>query len=276
MLQVLYTSTITVFLRTTDVTPPQGRTIYYIVKDPGSDWLSTTEPPVRQAQYSCPYWSCGAACPQGCRCPRGCDSCSGEDDYPVQPQCSARSIEPAEMVGGLNDVDTRMTTWTEEQFPNSPTLTYKNLISSDVVNQDDGSLESTFVDDNFVQTYNAQLGIDIDKSAVLYTFSMEPLRGVSDVTAQAWDIRVADIDFVPASVRDDTGYPAVEIFPDTNDDNVGVTSLTISVDTVTEGSMVHTCRKKRCPKNLMDYIDTSMATIHTGPPPCQLSPHNPV
>jgi hypothetical protein len=117
---IIYTSDVTVTLSTSSTNAP---TIYYVLKDPGTDWVSTTEPPVRQAALACPYWSCGEACPQGCRCPKGCtdanadaslDDCADEAVYPAAAAlstCPARTAAEVTLVGGLFNVDTRQTTW---------------------------------------------------------------------------------------------------------------------------------------------------------------------
>ena len=90
---------------------------------------------------------------------------------------------------------------------------------------------------------------------MLYAFAVEENRAISPVSATTYDVRTDDIVFNPVG-----STPSAQ--------TSHVTNLVIAGSSTTSDSRVHLCRKKRCPKDVMDYIDTNLAALQTDCASC--------
>jgi hypothetical protein len=215
------------------------RKIWYVLADPGSDWWTTTEPPVRQSPKACPHWACGAACPQKQnQCPDSEDTSKLVD------------MMPALSNSGLSPTDTR------KVWKTGP-VAYFDLIGKYV--HLSGTLDADLRTNKNIQVYDPAAGIKLSENKVVISFSTQDNWAVSNLAVQDFDVRVDDVKFsftqnaqgsVPADVDQSTKSPE------------GISYLGVTATTSTPGSRVHICRKKRCPKALQQYIDSTMKTIH--------------
>lgn len=216
------------------------RKIWYVLANPGSDWWTTSEPPVRQSPKACPHWACGSACPQKQ------DQCPAAED-----KSKLLDMKPSLANSGLGPTDTR------KAWSTGP-VTYFDLIESGKYIQMSGSLDATLRNSKNIEVYDPAKGIKLSESKVVISFSTQDNKAVSNLAVQDFDVRVDDVKFsftksagaIPADVSTSPKNPE------------GVSALNITATTSTSGSRVHICRKKRCPKALQEYIDNTMKNIH--------------
>ena len=241
---------------------PDSRSIWYVLANPGSDWWTTSEDAdpcllgsctasearVRQAPKACPHWACGAACPQRQnQCPA--------TEFEADGSRALVTMSPATANSGLTPTDTR-TVYTEGP------ISYYDLIAAGVYDQASGTLAAQLQADKGVQLYDPAQGITLTESTVIFTFSTEVNRAVSNIAVRDYDIRTADPVW---SFSTEGGAVPAHIDQAANE---GITKYDVKATTSTPDSRVHICRKKRCPMAIQRKIASDYSQLDTACDDC--------
>eukprot|EP01043_Picozoa_sp_COSAG02_P005150 COSAG02_NODE_138_length_34440_cov_16.694368_13_plen_1465_part_00 len=242
---------------------PATRSIWYVLADPGSDWWTTSEDAdgcllgasctfsedrVRQAPKACPHWACGAACPQRQnQCPT--------QEYEADGSRALVTMSPATANGGLNPTDART-------VYNEGPINYYDLTAG-AYDQASGTLDADLRTNKGVQLYDPEQGITLTESKVIFAFSTQENKAVSNIAVRDYDIRTDDP--VWSFSTSDTGS-----VPDHIDQSAaeGITKYEVTAATSTPDSRVHICRKKRCPMSIQRKIMSDYSDLDTACDDC--------